>query len=66
MTFLTTSNRHKHLIISFLIALFSWGMAMGAGIAAEYKDKVHGGKFDWIDLLADIIGIGLALLVRFF
>lgn len=66
------SNRYKHLIGGCIIGLFacSWFTAVYAsglvGVATEYKDKAHGGKFDWIDaamtLLGGIIGRGIAVL----
>ena len=39
--------------------LFSTGLALGM----EFKDKEHGGKFDWLDVAAGEIGgvIGQAL-----
>lgn len=53
---LKTSNRWKHLAGGFLIgacsdthycALYA---AIIAGCCLEYKDKAHGGTWDWIDL----------------
>lgn len=51
------SNRPKHLVGGFLTALvgtilFTTGLAVGM----EYKDKLYGNKFDWLDLLATEIG----------
>lgn len=64
MSWLTESNRNKHLLYAIPAAfigtiLFAAGLAFGM----EYKDKLWGGKFDWLDLLATIIGglIGQAL-----
>ena len=65
MNILTTSNRHLHLLFSFLIALVSWEAAIGAGITKEYADYKWGGKFDLMDLLFDAIGIGLGVLAKY-
>ena len=58
------SNRPAHFKYGILTAfigtiLFTSGLALGM----EFKDKQHGGKFDWLDILATIIGglIGQAL-----
>ena len=52
-----TSNRmlhFKYAIPAGLIGtiLFVVGLAMGM----EFKDKQHGGKFDWLDIAATILG----------
>lgn len=61
---LKESNRPKRLLYSIPAAfigtiLFSTGLALGM----EFKDKEHGGKFDWLDVAAGEIGgvIGQAL-----
>ena len=61
---LKESNRLKHLLYSIPAAfigtiLFSTGLAFGM----EFKDKQHGGEFDWLDIAAGEIGgvIGQAL-----
>lgn len=51
------SNRPKHFIGGFISALigtilFTTGLAIGM----EFKDKMYGNKFDWLDLLATEIG----------
>lgn len=52
---LKTSNRWKHLAGGVLIGAcaMGWFTAAYAGIltagALEYKDKAHGGKWDWTD-----------------
>ncbi len=57
--FLSESNRDKHFLYAILFVL---GLAVGM----EYKDKLKGGKFDWLDLgatiLGGLIGHGLRLL----
>ncbi len=48
---LSVSNRWKHL---------GWFTAMYAGVltagALEYKDRAHGGKWDWIDFALTVVG----------
>ena len=52
---LTTSNRWKHLVggvcVGFLPLNWWAGIyaACAVGLALEYKDDAHGGKWDWID-----------------
>lgn len=50
-----TSNRWKHLVGGYLIGAFSdsdycalYASALSAA-CLEYKDKAHGGKWDWVD-----------------
>lgn len=54
---LKESNRDKHLLYAIPAAflgtiLFAAGLAVGM----EFKDKLWGGKFDWLDLTATLIG----------
>lgn len=66
---LKTSNRYKHLIGGMAIGLMAddWYCATlaGAGIssALEYKDRAHGGSWDWVDwgltIAGVIVGYGL-------
>ena len=54
---LKESNRPKHLKYAIPTAfigtiLFAAGVAFGM----EFKDKQYGGKFDWLDIAATIIG----------
>lgn len=63
INWLKESNRYKHLIGGMAIGLLSddWycaGLA-GVGIASalEYKDKAHGGAWDWIDWGLTLIGV---------
>lgn len=57
MSWLTKSNRTKHLLYAIpcawlLTTLFVAGLAAGM----EFKDKAHGGKWDWLDFAATMIG----------
>lgn len=61
---LKESNRPKHLLYAIPCGiigtiLFVAGLAVGM----EFKDKQHGGKFDWLDIAATMIGgtIGQAI-----
>lgn len=50
-------NRPKHFIYAIpsaflLTILFAAGLAVGM----EFKDKQYGGKWDWLDLIATIMG----------
>lgn len=65
---LKESNRPKHLLYAIPAAfigtiLFALGLAFGM----EFKDKLYGGKFDWLDIAATAIGgiIGQALSILF-
>ena len=56
-SWLKTSNRDRHLVYALLAGflggpLFVLGLALGM----EYKDHLWGGTFDWLDLLATMIG----------
>lgn len=57
MSWINESNRDKHFIYAipcgmFLTILFVAGLAAGM----EFKDKSCGGKWDWLDLFATILG----------
>lgn len=53
----TESNRLKHIQYGFYAGLCGTIFAaIGAGLAAEYKDKQYGNEFDWLDVVATIIG----------
>lgn len=65
---LKESNRDKHLLYAIPSAfigtiLFAAGLALGM----EFKDKQHGGLFDWLDIAATLIGgaIGQVLQILF-
>ena len=57
MNWLKKSNRPKHILYGFIGALigtilFTAGLAVGK----EYADKKWGGEFDWLDILATLLG----------
>lgn len=59
---LKTSNRWKHLVGGVLIGLGSdtWYCTLyaGTGVASalELKDRLWGGKWDWVDLSLTVTG----------
>lgn len=57
MSWITESNRMKHFGYAIPCALF-FTILFVAGLAAgmEYKDRAHGGEWDWLDLLATMLG----------
>ena len=57
MKWITESNRFKHFLYaipcaSILTILFVAGLAAGM----EFKDKDKGGRWDWLDLIATLLG----------
>lgn len=63
---LKESNRTKHLKYAILPgALFTILFVAGLATGMEFKDKQHGGKWDWLDWIATMIGgvIGQAIQV---
>lgn len=51
------SNRQKHFLYAIPIGLFLTILAaIGCAFGMEFKDKQYGGKFDWLDILATILG----------
>lgn len=67
---LKSSNRWKHLLGGFGIGVCStgWYCAVYAGTliagALEFKDKAHGGKWDWIDFGLTVGGAVLGHITR--
>lgn len=64
MNWIKESNRPKHLLYAIpagalLAILFVAGLAAGM----EFKDRAWGGKWDWLDIAATLIGglIGQAI-----
>lgn len=54
---ITESNRDKHLLYAIPSAFIGTILfAIGLAIGMEFKDKQWGGKFDWLDLIATLIG----------
>lgn len=54
---LTESNRQKHLLYAIPVGfLFTILCVLGIASGLEFKDMQWGGKWDWLDWLATIIG----------
>lgn len=70
LKWLGQSNRWKHLVGGFGIGICAcdWFSAMYAGgltaSALEYKDKAHGGSWDWIDFGLTMVGTFVGQLLR--
>jgi hypothetical protein len=64
------SNRYKHVIGGFVIGALSntnyCAALSGIGVAGalEFKDKQHGGSWDWTDFAFTISGVVLGRLIR--
>ena len=57
MKWLKESNRYKHLFCAIPIGLlFTILAVIGCAFGMEFKDKQWGGKFDWLDISATLIG----------
>ena len=54
---LEESNRMKHLLYAIPIGLvFTILAVLGCAFGMEFKDKQHGGTFDWLDIAATMLG----------
>lgn len=54
---LKESNRPKHLLYAILVGtVFTILCVLGLASGMEYKDKLKGGKWDWLDWIATMIG----------
>lgn len=57
MDWLKQSNRLKHLLYAIPIGLLGTILCvLGLATGMELKDKLWGGKWDWLDWLATILG----------
>lgn len=68
MSWFTESNRWKHLLLAIPIGLvFTILCVLGCASGMEFKDRQWGGKWDWLDWLATmiggVIGQGLQILI---
>lgn len=70
------SNHYKHIICVGVVAIIAYIMQLlncpieiivggVAAVSLEYKDYAHGGKFDWQDIIASMIGAIIVLIIRF-
>lgn len=68
ISFLKESNHGKHLVYAIPIGfVFTILCVLGVASGMEYKDKLWGGKWDWVDwsltMLGGVIGQALSVLV---
>lgn len=57
MKWLKESNRTKHLLYAIPIGFICTILAvLGCAFGMEFKDKQYGGKVDWLDIAATMIG----------
>ena len=66
LSWMFESNRPKHFLYSVPIGfIFTILCVLGVASGMEFKDKMYGGKWDWLDWIATIIGgtIGQAIQV---
>lgn len=67
----TSSNRYKHFIGGVIIGALAdtiyCAALAGIGVAGalEFKDKQHGGKWDWIDFLITIAGTAAGYAIKY-
>lgn len=72
ITWLKESNRYKHISGGIAIGLVSddWYCATLAGVgissALEYKDKVYGCSWDWVDWSLTVGGVAVGFSLRSF
>lgn len=66
------SNRYLHLLGGVLIGLGADDpycaaySGLGVASALELKDKMWGGKWDWIDWAITLVGVSIGHLIRMF
>lgn len=54
---LKESNRMKHLVLAIPIgAVFTILCVLGVASGMEFKDKQWGGRWDWLDWIATMLG----------
>lgn len=69
-TWLKESNRYKHLLGGIAIGAFANSLycaayaGVGVATALELKDKMWGGKFDFVDLSLALAGVAIGYGVR--
>ena len=58
-------NRYKHLFYAIPIGLlFTILAVIGCAFGMEFKDKQWGGKFDWLDISATLIGGAIGQIIQ--
>ena len=65
MSWITESNRKYHFLYAIPIGLiFSILAVLGCAFGMEFKDKQYGGKFDWLDIAATMLGGAVGQLIQ--
>ena len=65
MSWIKESNRPKHFLYAIPIGLvFTILAVLGCAFGMEFKDKQYGGKFDWLDIAATMIGGVIGQLIQ--
>lgn len=63
---LKESNRPKHLLYAIPAGFIGTILfVVGLAIGMEFKDYQYGGKFDWLDIVATLIGGTIGQLLQF-
>ncbi len=57
----TAISLHSHGKLAAI--LLGAGISLFAGVAKELFDKWRGEKFDWVDVLADVAGIAIGIMI---
>lgn len=69
ISFLSESNRYKHLLGGLLVGLCAmspWAAiysAIAAASCLELKDKLHGSSWDWTDWICTVFGGLVAMFI---
>lgn len=69
MSWITESNRMKHFCFAMPIGFFLTILCvLGVASGMEFKDRQWGGKWDWLDWMATMLGglVGQALQIGLF
>lgn len=67
---LKDSNRSKHLVGGTIVGLGANDLycaayaGIGVASALEFKDKLWGGKWDWIDWVMTVTGVAIGYTIR--
>ena len=65
MSWITESNRMEHFGYAIPIGfLFTILAVIGCAFGMEFKDQQYGGKFDWLDIAATMIGGSIGQLLQ--
>ena len=65
MSWIKESNRPKHFLYAIPIGLvFTILAVLGCAFGMEFKDNQYGGKFDWLDIAATMIGGVIGQLIQ--